>query len=411
MIKEINEGDTSDTEKKITQYSYDLNGNLTKVIKPSGKEINYEYNSLNLPTKVIYDINNYTTFEYDENGNRKKMSDVSASGTSITSYAYDVNDRIIQYVQDGIALDYIYDNSNNVKKVQYKEGSIDREIEYIYDSFNRINSINLSGKKLRDYLYIHSGLITKYYYDRGALLFTTGENTSLRATENILDPAGSIIASKRFDGNYENMYFFYNYDIRGSVTNIIAPDGNLVKGYSYDEFGNMEPVGDKNFLNDVTFTGAVHDTSTGLYYMNARFYNPSTGRFITQDSYSGNAYEPWTQHLYSYVGNNPVSMIDPTGHKAISITDSGGKELPPPEKSVSSRVDKVITGSFLTYLGYTALTVGIAVAGVATGESDKDKGGPPMPHCKPSLPSGCGLRPHAFILHKKSNGGFTSKLV
>ena len=48
--------------------------------------------------------------------------------------------------------------------------------------------------------------------------------------------------------------------------------------------------------------------------MNSRFYNPSTGRLLSQDTYTGNPYEPWTQHLYAYSGNNPTSMVDPTGH-------------------------------------------------------------------------------------------------
>ena len=81
----------------------------------------------------------------------------------------------------------------------------------------------------------------------------------------------------------------------------------------------MEQSGDKTFLNDVTFTGSVTDKSTGLQYMNSRFYNPSTGRFLSQDTYTGNAYDPWTQHLYSYCMNNPTSFVDPTGHSAGSI--------------------------------------------------------------------------------------------
>ncbi len=64
----------------------------------------------------------------------------------------------------------------------------------------------------------------------------------------------------------------------------------------------------------------MSDLSTGLQYMNARFYNPATGRFLTQDTYSGNPYDPWTQHLYSYCGNNPVNMVDPTGHIAEYLT-------------------------------------------------------------------------------------------
>ncbi|MGI6153731.1 MAG: RHS repeat-associated core domain-containing protein [Christensenellaceae bacterium] len=42
--------------------------------------------------------------------------------------------------------------------------------------------------------------------------------------------------------------------------------------------------------NEVTFAGSITDKSTGLQYMNARFYNPATGRFITQDTYKGNSF-------------------------------------------------------------------------------------------------------------------------
>ncbi len=95
--------------------------------------------------------------------------------------------------------------------------------------------------------------------------------------------------------------------------------GALSRGWTeplknYDEFGNLEQTGASGFLHDVTFTGSVSDTSSGLQYMNARYYQPSTGRFLTQDSYKGNPYDPWTQHLYSYCGNNPTNMVDPRGH-------------------------------------------------------------------------------------------------
>ena len=80
-----------------------------------------------------------------------------------------------------------------------------------------------------------------------------------------------------------------------------------------------------DLLNEVTFIGSVYDKTTGLQYVNVRFYQPATGRFLSQDTYSGNAYEPWTQHLYSYVGNNPVNMVDPTGHEAEEVGMTGGQ--------------------------------------------------------------------------------------
>ena len=91
--------------------------------------------------------------------------------------------------------------------------------------------------------------------------------------------------------------------------------------------------------NEVTFTSSITDISTGLQYipslwlgqtLNARFYDASTGRFLTQDSYSGNPYDPWTQHLYSYCENNPTNFVDPTGHSIKAIKNQiakVGKEI------------------------------------------------------------------------------------
>jgi RHS repeat-associated protein len=63
----------------------------------------------------------------------------------------------------------------------------------------------------------------------------------------------------------------------------------------------------------------------GAAPLQARHYNPSIGRFISQDTYAGSAWEPWTQHLYAYVGNNPVNLVDPTGHAAQYVpTNEGG---------------------------------------------------------------------------------------
>ena len=143
---------------------------------------------------------------------------------------------------------------------------------------------------------------TRYFYTGSALFYTTFENGALN-TENIIDPSGQIIASKRFDDDFDsgtpyelaNQYFFYHYDIRGSVTNIVRPDGKLIEGNTYDEFGNKVTTEyDENgnpilnpssevFENEVTFTSSITDTSTGLQFMNARYYDTTTGRFLSQD--------------------------------------------------------------------------------------------------------------------------------
>ncbi|KAA0565741.1 hypothetical protein F0342_03345 [Bacillus sp. CH30_1T] len=60
--------------------------------------------------------------------------------------------------------------------------------------------------------------------------------------------------------------------------------------------------------------------------MNARYYSSDTGRFISQDTYLGNAFDPWTQHLYTYTSNNPINYVDPTGH--YHVDPDGNKILP-----------------------------------------------------------------------------------
>ena len=200
-------------------------------------------------------------------------------------------------------------------------GTVD---DVTYTTETTQNKYGASGKRIER---LEKDITTRYYYTGDALLYSTNEKNVLE-TENILDPAGSVIASKRFldpselgTEKYANKYYVFNYDARGSVTNVIAPNGSVVKGYDYDEFGNTEQKGEADFLNDITFTSSVADTSSNLQYMGARFYQPSTGRFLSQDSYSGNPYDPWTQHLYVYCGNNPTSMIDPTGHYSQELID------------------------------------------------------------------------------------------
>lgn len=62
------------------------------------------------------------------------------------------------------------------------------------------------------------------------------------------------------------------------------------------------------------YTGGIYDQSTWLYYLNARYYNPEEGRFMTENSYRGEIMNPETGHLYVYCANNPVNYVDLSGH-------------------------------------------------------------------------------------------------
>jgi RHS repeat-associated protein len=62
------------------------------------------------------------------------------------------------------------------------------------------------------------------------------------------------------------------------------------------------------------YTGKPYDSTTGLYYYEARYYDDSMGRFVTEDSYSGDKNDPMTMNRYVYGRDNPEKYVDPTGH-------------------------------------------------------------------------------------------------
>nr|WP_283243768.1 RHS repeat-associated core domain-containing protein [Guopingia tenuis] len=296
----------STIDGKATSYTYDAVGNrLTQTSE--GKTLSYSYNNLNQLTSIKEGNTTVASYTYDANGNQKKETRQHVSVT--------VGGNTQVYNKE---TDYTYDLRGLLTGVSVKTPSANEITgEVTYDTQTTTNTYNAAGKRLKR---VEEDKTTRFYYMGEALLFTTNQDLVM-TSENVLNTGGQIIASKRFavpgvevTDPFAGQYYFYRYDVRGSVTDILDKNAGLVKGYDYDEFGNTEEKGNENFLNDVTFTGSVSDASSGLQYMNARFYQPSTGRFLSQDSYSGNPYDPWTQHLYSYCGNNPVNMVDPTGH-------------------------------------------------------------------------------------------------
>ncbi|WP_211205756.1 RHS repeat-associated core domain-containing protein [Orenia marismortui] len=67
------------------------------------------------------------------------------------------------------------------------------------------------------------------------------------------------------------------------------------------------------------YTGQKQVASIGLYYYGARYYDPSIGRFITEDSYRGELDKPQSQNVYIYVMNNPLRYTDPTGNVSSDV--------------------------------------------------------------------------------------------
>jgi RHS repeat-associated protein len=109
--------------------------------------------------------------------------------------------------------------------------------------------------------------------------------------------------------------YWYHQDHLGSVRVLTNAVGRRVATYDYAAFG--APVASSASLtNSHGYGGHVTD-ETGLVYMNARYYDPRLGRFLSPDSLVPSADNPQALNRYTYVYNNPISNIDPTGHVPV----------------------------------------------------------------------------------------------
>ena len=89
----------------------------------------------------------------------------------------------------------------------------------------------------------------------------------------------------------------------------------MIITYTYDAFGVEKNIDDSD-TNAFRYCGEYYDKETATVYLRARYYNPSTGRFISRDSFAGRRSDPLSLNLYTYCANNPILYFDPSGHDA-----------------------------------------------------------------------------------------------
>ncbi|MFJ6053282.1 RHS repeat-associated core domain-containing protein [Streptomyces sp. NPDC092307] len=106
----------------------------------------------------------------------------------------------------------------------------------------------------------------------------------------------------------------YLTDALGTVIGLADADGSIAARYAYDPYGTPAATGQPS-SNPYTFTGREADAGTGLLYYRARYYDPETGRFISQDPI-GQAGGP---NLYEYAAGSPTTYTDPTGNNPLLV--------------------------------------------------------------------------------------------
>ena len=121
---------------------------------------------------------------------------------------------------------------------------------------------------------------------------------------------------------YSGQKYVFRKNLQGDVVGICSSSGTLIGEYVYDAWGNLleEPTNGVLLANPFRYRGYYYDSSIGLYYLNSRYYDSETGRFLNEDLVS--YLEPETIggiNLYAYCLNDPVNNIDPSGHLVLSL--------------------------------------------------------------------------------------------
>ena len=182
------------------------------------------------------------------------------------------------------------------------------------------------------------GSTTHYYTLNGSQIVTETWVTKTQDGEEIVehpnhflvylyDESGAPIGLQyRSKSDAKNVFYTYYFEknLQGDIIAIYTEDGTKIGSYTYDAWGNCTysyatgatTVQKKivQMFNPFRYRGYYYDYDTGLYYLQSRYYNPTTGRFINADGYVSTGTGLLGYNMYAYCNNNPVMNVDYTGH-------------------------------------------------------------------------------------------------
>jgi RHS repeat-associated protein len=236
-----------------------------------------------------------TTYNYTNN---RLNSESTTNGTtsSGTSYTHDNDGNI---TNKGFGYNLNYDLEDNL--TNYTNGSTTHSYEY--DAFgNRRKAIR-------------NGTETRYIKDINGLATDIAETNSSNAVQHYYIHGLGLVASVKPDGTTIQ---YYHADFRGSIIAMTNASQTITHKYQYDEFGNLtnSQEADPNPYRYVGAYGIMYE-APDLTYMRARYYDPTTGRFNSEDPI-------WSTNLYPYAGNNPIIFGDVNGKFPEPFTVLGG---------------------------------------------------------------------------------------
>ena len=327
-------GEDGENDKKV-RFTYDENGRLIREDNNSlDKTTIYEYNENG-------DIESKKYYHYSENDEleaiRKKKTvggtfcgkyycgeSVVCDRLSIyvpmeTYFKYDpygrltgVGDKQISYDDNGRPLNYLGTEIEWDGSRMKKYGSS----EYEYDGDNCRLSKTVKGKK-RLFFYDVQNALRVERTEEGEIHYLY-DASGVRGFEYVeySVPGAALSRAK----------YYYEKDLQGNIVGIVNSEGTEIVKYEYvDAWGSFNEyyLTDEGrvvaALNSFTYRGYYYDKESGLYYLINRYYDPTTGRFISPDDVGYLDFESFFgTNRYAYCLDDPVNYIDPEGKFAIT---------------------------------------------------------------------------------------------
>ena len=218
------------------------------------------------------------TYGYDNNGNT--ISKTQLSTGDVWTYSYDYENRLTGAVEKSSG------------------GATLEQVTYTYDALGRQIGVDTNGT-LRWTVFTGSSADANPYAD-----YTGSGALSMRY---LYGPAVDQILA-RTDPNANTAW--YLTDQLGSVWNVVSSSGAVLDAITYDAYGNILNETSPSNGDRFKFAGMQYDATTGIYYDHARYYDPNTGRFVSQDP---KGFAAGDANLYEYTTNMPTNFTDPSG--------------------------------------------------------------------------------------------------
>ncbi len=228
---------------------------------------------------------------------------------------------------------YTYDNSGNLISKAEDNGLATSTIDYTYDAENHLIQVdpNNGPHTIISYTYDADGIRLSKTKSGETTYFTTDKNRPYVQVLEERNQDGNLLTQYTYGhdlisqaskpGDPEESIRYYHYDGQMSTrlitegTENTAFTGWITDEITYDAFGQITDREDYGNPTNTKYlyTGEQYDSDLGQYYLRARYYEQSVGRFTTRDSFDGFANEPISLHKYLYANANPVMMRDPAG--------------------------------------------------------------------------------------------------